>query len=295
MSDKNASLRNHPLVMSILVRNEADIIAENIRFHSRQGVDAFIIGDNASTDGTREKVATLAKEIPIDIIDFPAGAYLQTQWRTIMARRALRKYDARWVISNDADEFWLPDTDNLKDGLSLYYPVMRVLRANMFQIKGRKQPFYQTPWRVSNTISYRSKLQRSLGQMSLSLVRIKPKIIVNPRGLRYVKGGNHHAWHWLFWRRPILCESIRIYHFALRSYEEFVENAQQKYKLLAKARFPMGAHDHRWAKMYTQGKLKEEYDNLTWSEEELHILQKLGFVVQDTRLAERFTQLGFSD
>ena len=277
--------------MSILVRNEADIIADNIRFHSRLGVDAFIIGDNASTDGTREKVEALAKELPIDIIDFPDGFYLQREWWTLMARRALQKYNARWVISNDADEFWLPDTDNIKDGLSLYYPVMRVLRANMLQIKGIKRPFYQTPWRVSNTISYGSKLQRSLGKMSLSLVSIMPKVIVNPRGLRYVKGGNHHARHWLFWRRPILCESIRIYHFALRSYEEFEANAAQRHHLLKQGRFLMGQHNRRWATLYSQGRLKEEYDNLTWSEEELHILQKLGFVVQDTRLAEKFKEL----
>lgn len=40
------------LVMTLLVRDEEDIIADNIRFHADQGVDAFIVMDNLSTDRT---------------------------------------------------------------------------------------------------------------------------------------------------------------------------------------------------------------------------------------------------
>ena len=37
-----------------MVRNEADVIEDNLRFHRAQGVDFFIALDNGSTDGTRE-------------------------------------------------------------------------------------------------------------------------------------------------------------------------------------------------------------------------------------------------
>jgi len=43
---------NFCLVMTILVKDEADIIEANIRTHASLGVDAFVVMDNNSTDGT---------------------------------------------------------------------------------------------------------------------------------------------------------------------------------------------------------------------------------------------------
>ena len=42
------------LVMTLLVRDEADIISSNIDFHLDQGVDFIIAMDNLSVDGTTE-------------------------------------------------------------------------------------------------------------------------------------------------------------------------------------------------------------------------------------------------
>ena len=47
------------LAMTIMVRNEADVIEDNLRFHRAQGVDFFIALDNGSTDGTREILESL--------------------------------------------------------------------------------------------------------------------------------------------------------------------------------------------------------------------------------------------
>lgn len=38
--------------MTLLVRDEQDIIRENIEFHLSQGVSFFIVTDNLSADGT---------------------------------------------------------------------------------------------------------------------------------------------------------------------------------------------------------------------------------------------------
>ncbi|HFU76545.1 MAG TPA: glycosyltransferase family 2 protein, partial [Arcobacter sp.] len=48
------------LVMTILVKNEADIIETTIKTHAKLGVDAFVVTDNNSSDGTREILSQLS-------------------------------------------------------------------------------------------------------------------------------------------------------------------------------------------------------------------------------------------
>ncbi len=280
--------------MTILVRNEADIIADNILFHSKQGVDAFIVGDNASNDGTREKVATLAKNLPIQIVDLPDGQYRQTLWRTQMAHLAYRRFNAWWVISNDADEFYFARSGNIKQELNWKLPAIRIKRFNMLRGKDDAS-YYLSRWRVSETIPYINDVQKGTGKISLVLVKIGPKIIVNPRGLIAVRGGNHRAHHLFSRKIPPVAENIHIYHFPQRSYEEFLRNAEQRAKLLASdPKTSMGMHNIRWVKLLKEGRLKEEYQNLIYSDVEARILERLGFVVEDNRFAERFVSLGLN-
>ena len=61
--------KNFRLVMTLLVKNEADIIEMNIRVHAALGVDSFVVMDHMSTDGTRDILESLGKEYDIHIID----------------------------------------------------------------------------------------------------------------------------------------------------------------------------------------------------------------------------------
>lgn len=42
------------IILTLLARDEADIIRENILFHLNQGVDFIVATDNDSNDGTTE-------------------------------------------------------------------------------------------------------------------------------------------------------------------------------------------------------------------------------------------------
>ena len=95
------------VVMTLLVRNEEDVIAENILFHHAQGVSSFLVMDNLSTDATPGILRRLAHFLPITYIKQTADTYDQAQWVTEMARSAYKDHGADWVINNDADEFWM--------------------------------------------------------------------------------------------------------------------------------------------------------------------------------------------
>ncbi|TCP58450.1 glycosyl transferase family 2 [Rhodovulum bhavnagarense] len=102
------------IAMTLLVRNEADIIEDVIRAHAALGVDVFIVMDNLSSDDTAAIVQALGREYEIDYLFQPQDDYSQAEWVTEMARRAATHHAADWVINNDADEFWLPRGGDLK-------------------------------------------------------------------------------------------------------------------------------------------------------------------------------------
>ena len=52
------------IVMTLKVRDEADVIDANLRFHLAAGADFFIVTDNGSTDGTRGGARALSPRRP---------------------------------------------------------------------------------------------------------------------------------------------------------------------------------------------------------------------------------------
>src|ERR1700678_2113443 len=107
------------LIMTLLVRDEEDILGANIDFHISQGVDFFVITDNLSVDGTRDIVETYVRQGIAASLFEPADDYSQHRWVTRMARMAARNYGADWVINSDADEFWMSagDAGSVKEHL----------------------------------------------------------------------------------------------------------------------------------------------------------------------------------
>jgi hypothetical protein len=106
------------LVMTLLVRDEIDIIRENIEFHLNTGVDYVIAMDNLSVDGTTEVLRGYEALGLLHYIPQTDDTYSQHRWVTQMAHLAASAHGADWVINNDADEFWFPNKGNLKSALA---------------------------------------------------------------------------------------------------------------------------------------------------------------------------------
>src|SRR5207237_6454132 len=92
------------LVMTLLVRNEADIVRDNIDFHLSQGVDFVIATDNGSDDDTPKLLRTYEEAGVLRLIHEPEHTHSQGLWVTRMARMAFSDHQADRVINNDPDQ-----------------------------------------------------------------------------------------------------------------------------------------------------------------------------------------------
>src|SRR5215210_5646731 len=102
------------VVMTLLARNEADILDAHVAFHLNAGVDFVIAIDNGSDDGTTEILQSYERDGHLEFTR-DASDPDQAAWVTGLARRAASEFGADWVINSDADEFWWPRGGSLKD------------------------------------------------------------------------------------------------------------------------------------------------------------------------------------
>ncbi len=93
-----------------LVKNEADMIEETLRSAARW-CDRIFVFDNGSTDGTWEKVQTLAQEMPEVLVPFRSDC---VPFSNTLRKHAFEHFrhesnDGDWWCVLDADEIYIDD------------------------------------------------------------------------------------------------------------------------------------------------------------------------------------------
>lgn len=261
--------------MTFLVKNEADIIESNIRYHSKIGIDSFVVMDNGSTDGTKEVLYELKNEFNLHIIDQPDQSYQQGKWVTEMAEYCKKVFKSDFVISNDADEFWEPQNGkSLKEILNKKDSLVTVKRFNMALPEESLNSNYD--FRDNNLFVKGPIMNRGQSTESMLLEHLQPKVIVNPYGLRDIETGMHRAKHiWqVFTKRKT--NDIIIYHYPIRSYTQFEKRIALRVSLIKKVGMPI--QYQTWIDSYLNETLQEEYRKLTLSKTEIEKYMRIGIL-----------------
>jgi len=256
------------LAMSILVRDEIDIIRENILFHLNQGIDQFIVTDNGSVDGTREALEDLKRICNLHIIDESEHTIDQDIWVTRMATWLRENTATDWVINNDSDEFWWSPNLSLAEAIQAELDQnenseLGVLYCNRFNYlpsqKNAASPgyrFYDNTIKVVNDLCPGQLTDRD----NILITRQGQKVITRLQGLEKIAMGNHNAEHAA---QGKTIEGISIAHYPLRNFIQFEKKVKNHGSSIAKnCRFGPGINWHLryWYEQHQIGQLRNEYD-----------------------------------
>ena len=210
------------LVMTLLVRNEEDILVMNLEHHLSQGVDFFIVTNNCSVDSTPKILQTYVDRGLMEVIDEPSDTYAQAVWVTRMAQRAVQ-LSADWIFHADADEFWVATQPGclLRDvipELSRESPLWNVDRWNAALHVGDDEQDWINPALVKFFDT------QSINQHGHSL---PPKVLHRAQAGIQVAQGNHSV----VWPSPGVtpheCRDLVILHFPYQGYQNYEKKIVQ--------------------------------------------------------------------
>jgi len=274
------------LVMTLLARDEIDVVDSWLAFHLNAGVDVVIATDNRSQDGTTEVLEGYARSGQVHLIREPGEDLRQDEWVTRMARLAATQFGADWVINSDADEFWWPRGASLAGVLEAVPPRYGTVGAFL-------RVFCPRPGddRFAERMTVRFSALAPINDPA-SLYKPIRKIVHRGHPEIRVTRGNHalvdspfaplRGWF------PIEC-----FHFPLRSEAQTAHKAQLQGEAFAKhiARPPTAYHADMYAALRS-GRIGEYYEALVVSDDEVEQGVAAGRLVLDTRLRDALRGIG---
>jgi hypothetical protein len=274
------------LVMTLLARDEADIVNAWLSFHLNAGADFVVATDNRSTDGTTDILERYAREGHVRLIHEPGEDLRQDEWVTRMARLAASEHGADWVINSDADEFWWPRGASLRDVLAAVPPRYGTVGAFLRMFVPRPAGEGSFAERMTTRFSALAPINDPA-----SLYKPIRKIIHRGHPEIRITRGNHalvdspfaplRGWY-----------PIEVFHFPLRSPEQCAHKAELQGNAFEQhiARAPTAYHANMFAALRS-GTIDDYYTSLVVPDDEVERGVEAGRLVVDTRLRDALRQL----
>ncbi len=276
------SMSSPKLVLTLLVRDEEDIVESTIRFHLSRGVDYIIATNNRSEDRTGEILRGFERQGVLRYIDEPEDTYDQGHWVTRMARIACTEFHADWVINGDADEFWWPEQRNLKEILAAVPAGIQAVRAERTNFVPRQMP---PGAHFAETMTVRERDSRNPCGGPLP-----GKVCHRAYADVTITQGNHAAYRNGF-ELVAASAPISILHFPMRTFRQFENKiAKGGAAYQRNTRLPVSTGS-TWRALYEtwkRGGLPDYYNASVLSERSVESGLKDGSLIFDDRLKRAF-------
>ena len=273
--------------MTLLVRDEADVVDAQLAYHLHAGVDEVIAMDNASSDGTTEILERYERAGCLRLLREPGEDMRQDEWVTRMARLAATEHGADWVVHADADEFWWPRGGSVKDVLATVPERFGVVRGcwRHFLPRPDDGAFF------AERMTVRLATPAHPGDKK-TIFHAHQKVAHRAHAGVEIERGNHNAeapgleplraWH-----------PLEVLHFSFRSVAQLERKARGNW--LRSPTYEATAHRLLLDEAYRAGRLREHYDEHAVDDESLARGLDDGTLAIDTRLRDALRVLRGDD
>ena len=269
------------VVVTVLARDEADIIDDQVAFHLNAGADFVIATDNTSRDGTTAILERYARDGVLHLIREPAEGLRQGEWVTRMARLAAEEYGADWVINTDADEFWWPRGGSLKEVLGAVpqeYGVVQGFWRSFVPRPDDGQPFAE---RMTARLAQHAPINDPT-----SFYRPVVKVAHRADPQVTVARGNHGLADSSF-RTLTTWHPIEVLHFPLRSQAQWMRKVELQGDAFTKHIERSGTGYHlKGYDALQHGRIDEQHASLVVDDAALEQGVQDGTLVIDTRVRD---------
>jgi hypothetical protein len=273
------------IVMTMLVRDEADILDAQIAFHLNAGVDFVIATDHRSQDGTTDILARYAREGHAHVLREESDGFRQAEWVTRMARLAATDFGATWVINADADEFWWPREGPLKEILASVpcrYGVVRCFERH-FAPKVDESGHFAERMTVRVTPHGPHTGPEDPFQTAMQVIhRADPSVSVAQGNHDVTSGGLLTLRGWY---------PFEVLHFPLRTLEQARRKFDSKQRAIRAEPAQVGLHMLSAGRAIEEGRFEDWYSTYLVDESALAGGLTAGAFVLDTRLRDALRTL----
>ncbi len=218
------TLPQHYLSVCAIAKNEGPYFVEWLEWHLRHGVEKFYVYDNESTDGTKEILEPYIKAGIVDYTYWPGHRKQLAAYDDCLEHH---RFTSRWIAFIDLDEFIVPIKDPSIPQFLKRFESCAAVEINwlIYGSNGRKT---KTPGTVMERFTAHSHPDNYLNRHVKSIVN--PRRVFNMIGCHQaatISGttmdSHRNPVKRHFREREPQQDIIRINHYAVRSYEEFIE------------------------------------------------------------------------
>jgi hypothetical protein len=275
------------LVMTLLVRDEADVVDAQVAFHLHAGVDFVVATDNRSSDATTAILERYERAGVLHLLRESRDDMRQEEWVTRMARLAATDLGADWVLNADADEFWWPRGGSLKD-------VLDTVPERYGAIRGCWRHFLPRP---DDGAFFAERMTVRLAAPAFpgdkrTIFHAHQKVAHRADPEVTIEAGNHNAlglelepvraWH-----------PIEVLHFSFRSPEQLERKARGGW--VRNADYEPTEHQILLEEARQEGRVREFYDSFAVDDDALARGLADGTLALDTRLRDALRALRADD
>ena len=221
---KDSTRPQYYLAVCAIAKNEGPYFKEWIEWHRKQGVEKFYIYDNESTDCTKEVLAPYIESGLVEYCYFPGYRKQLAAYDDCLEKY---RWDTRWIAFIDLDEFIVPIKDKTIPDFLRKFEGFPAVEINWL-IYGSGGAKTKVPGTMMERFKHHSKLEHYLNRHVKSIVDTRKVFnLIGCHEAARIEGyaadshGNPIKKH--FREREPQQDVIRINHYAVRSFEEFLE------------------------------------------------------------------------